>query len=83
MHLHPGAASSLQAPALFNLTVNNKGMSIITELVAGLLFPLFLPTFTPIFIFSHLSLPCFPNVGSMAQGAQLRLIKGDPSAQYG
>lgn len=48
-------------------------MSIVTELVACLLFPLFLPTFTPCFIFSLLSLPCFSSVGSVAWGAQLQL----------
>lgn len=42
MHLQLAAAGSLQPSPVQINTVDNKGMSIVTELVAYLLFPLFL-----------------------------------------
>lgn len=88
MHLQLAAAGSLQPSPVQINTVDNKGMSIVTELVAYLLFPLFLLTL------SHALSPfslflVFPRgvEGIRSSAAAIRtlgengLLKRDPSAQ--
>lgn len=61
MHLQLAAAGSLQPSPVQINTVDNKGMSIVTELVAYLLFPLFLLTLSH--ALSPFSLPCLSKGG--------------------